>query len=34
MKIDHKLTCPINTYGFGMYNKINTNELCGITKKF
>ena len=34
LKVDHKLTCPINTYGFGMYNNVNTKELYDIAKEF
>jgi len=29
-----KLCCPINTYGFGMYNQLNSRELCAIAKEF
>jgi hypothetical protein len=24
MKDDNKLSCPVNTYGFGMYNQLNS----------
>ena len=27
-------TCPINTYGFGMYNDVNTDQLVQIATEF
>ena len=30
----NNFTCPINTYGFGMYNDVNTDQLVQISKEF
>ena len=30
LKQELNFTCPINTYGFGMYNDVNTDQLVQI----
>ena len=30
----YNFTCPINTYGFGMYDDVNTDQLLEIAKEF
>ena len=34
LKAKHQLSCPINTFGFGMYNSLNSKELVAIAKEF
>ena len=34
LKEQYKLSCPINTYGFGMYNQLNSRQLVAIAQEF
>jgi hypothetical protein len=34
LKDQHHLACPVNTYGFGMYNQLNSRELVDIAREF
>jgi hypothetical protein len=34
LKNKYKISCPINTYGFGMYNQLNSRELVDIAKEY
>lgn len=34
LKDSNKLSVPVNTYGFGMYNQLNSKQLVAIAKEF
>ena len=34
LKLYNNLTCPVHTFGFGQYDKIDSNYLYSVTKNF